>query len=171
MRDSEKTSATPSQPLHALIVEDSPLDAEFNVRVLEASGFQVSCDVVSMPESLASRLQERRYDVVLSDYRLQGWSGLETLRLVREHCATTPVLIVTGTLGDEMAVECLKHGAADYVRKDHLDRLPEAVRGALSRAAQARSAAELASRLTVHNTNLEQVFEKVPDPFLLMDEN
>ena len=88
-----------------------------------------------------------RYDVVLTDYRLQGWSGLETLSLVREQSLSTPVLIVTGTLGDEMAVECLKQGAADYVRKDHLDRLPNAVRDAMSRAAHTASAAELAPGL------------------------
>jgi diguanylate cyclase (GGDEF)-like protein/PAS domain S-box-containing protein len=171
MELTQESDAKPLQPLHALIVEDSPLDAEFNVRVLDRAGFQVSCDVVSMPDDLAKRLRETRYDVILSDYRLQGWSGLETIKLVRESNLLTPVVIVTGTLGDEMAVECLKNGAADYIRKDRLDRLPEAVRDALSRAAQAASAAELASRLTLHNTDLELVFEKVPDPFLLMDEN
>jgi diguanylate cyclase (GGDEF)-like protein/PAS domain S-box-containing protein len=174
MKDNERrreSADTSPKRLHALLVEDSPLDAEFNVRVLERAGFQVSCDVVSMPEDLAARLRGSRYDVVLSDYRLQGWSGLETLKLVREHQSSTPVLIVTGTLGDEMAVECLKHGAADYVRKDHLDRLPDAVQDALSRAAQTSSAAELASQLAVHSTNMELVFEKVPDPFLLMDEH
>lgn len=174
MKDIERrkrTADNPAERLHALIVEDSPLDAEFNVRVLERAGFQVSCDVVSMPEDLATRLRGSRYDVVLSDYRLQGWSGLETLRLVREHQSSTPVVIVTGTLGDEMAVECVKNGAADYVRKDRLDRLPEAVRDALSRAAHAASAAELASQLALHNTNMELVFEKASDPFLLMDEH
>jgi diguanylate cyclase (GGDEF)-like protein/PAS domain S-box-containing protein len=157
--------------LHMLIVEDSPLDAEFNVRALERAGFQVACDVVSLPEDLALRLRGSHYDVILSDYRLQGWSGLETLRLVREHCSSTPVVFVTGTLGDEMAVECLKNGAADYIRKDHLDRLPQAVRDAMSRAVHASSAAELASQLALHSTNMELVFEKVPDPFLLMDDN
>jgi diguanylate cyclase (GGDEF)-like protein/PAS domain S-box-containing protein len=171
MERRKKSADNPPERLNMLIVEDSPLDAEFNVRVLERSGFQVSCDVVSMPEDLAMRLRGSRYDVILSDYRLQGWSGLETLRLVREHCPSTPVVFVTGTLGDEMAVECLKNGASDYIRKDHLDRLPQSVRDAISRAAHASSAAELASQLAVHTTNMELVFEKVPDPFLLMDEN
>jgi diguanylate cyclase (GGDEF)-like protein/PAS domain S-box-containing protein len=174
MGDIERTQDSAHEAparLHALLVEDSPLDAEFNVRALERAGFQVSCDVVSMPEDLAKRLRSSRYDVVLSDYRLQGWSGLETLKLVREHCSSTPVVIVTGTLGDEKAVECLKQGAADYIRKDRLDRLPEAVRDALSRAAHTVSAAQLASQLSTHTSNLELVFEKVPDPFILMDEN
>jgi diguanylate cyclase (GGDEF)-like protein/PAS domain S-box-containing protein len=171
MERRKKSAGNPSERLHMLIVEDSPLDAEFNVRVLERAGFEVSCDVVSMPEDLAIRLRGSRYDVILSDYRLQGWSGLETLRLVRENCPATPVVFVTGTLGDEMAVECLKQGASDYIRKDHLDRLPQSVRDAISRAAHASSAAELASQLAVHTTNMELVFEKVPDPFLLMDEN
>jgi diguanylate cyclase (GGDEF)-like protein/PAS domain S-box-containing protein len=171
MERRKKTADNPSERLHMLIVEDSPLDAEFNVRVLERAGFEVSCDVVSMPEDLAMRLRGSHYDVILSDYRLQGWSGLETLRLVREHCPSTPVVFVTGTLGDEMAVECLKNGAADYIRKDHLDRLPQSVRDARLRAAHATSAAELAAQLAVHSTNMELVFEKVPDPFLLMDDN
>jgi diguanylate cyclase (GGDEF)-like protein/PAS domain S-box-containing protein len=171
MGPKHESNDKPPERLHALIVEDSPLDAEFNVRVLDRAGFQVTCDVASMPEDVAARLRASRYDVVLSDYRLQGWSGLETLRLVRENNLTTPVLIVTGTLGDEMAVECLKHGAADYVRKDHLDRLPEAVRDAIARAAHASSAAELAAQLAVHTSNMELVFEKVPEPVLLMDEN
>src|SRR5258708_27456394 len=72
-----------------------------------------------------------RYDLILAEYRLPDWTGLDALRWVRSSGVDIPFILVTGTLGDDLAVQCIKEGATDYVLKDKLDRLPRACRRAL----------------------------------------
>jgi PAS domain S-box-containing protein len=120
-----------SDPLRLLVVEDDPADAELAVGAVRRAGWEVITDrVVSAPE-VAERLRTQRYDAVVTDYRMPGWTGLDAARLVRETNPELPVILITGTLGDEAAVECLKQGVWDYVLKDNLVRLPMALRRAL----------------------------------------
>src|SRR6185503_10215797 len=91
----------------------------------------VRSDVVSRRAELRESLRTPP-DIVLTDYNLDDWTALDTIKDVREHATGVPVIVVTGTLGDEKAVECVKAGAADYVLKGHLARLPIAVRAALA---------------------------------------
>jgi len=125
-------SASADAPLRVLVVEDSPADAELMISELERAGFVVRADVATTRDRVAALLAAGRYDVVLSDYHLPQWTGMDALALLRQSGFDTPLIIVTGTLGDEKAVDCVKEGAADYVIKDHCARLPFAVRRALS---------------------------------------
>src|SRR5260370_22310067 len=77
-------------------------------------------------------LMEKDFDVVLSDYTLPGWTGLDAARELRGMGKDTPLLLVTGTLGEEAAVECIKHGGTDYILKGKLKRLPSALTRALA---------------------------------------
>ena len=63
-------------------------------------------------------MREKAFDIILSDYRLPGWTGMEAFTLIKEHGLDTPFVLVTGTLGEELAIECIKHGVTDYVLKD-----------------------------------------------------
>ena len=117
--------------LRALFIEDDYSDVELAIAELGRAGFRVSCDVVQSPEELRSRLREDEYKIAFADFRLPGWTGLDALRIVRECGRDLPCILVTGTLGEETAVECMRCGAADYVLKDKLVRLPFAVRQAL----------------------------------------
>lgn len=117
--------------LHALCVEDVPEDAELYLRVLQDAGYQVTADVVSSREEFASKLESGSYDVVLSDYRMPGWSGAEALEDLKRSAQDIPFLLVTGTIGEEVAAEFIKQGAADYILKDQPTRLPAALRRAL----------------------------------------
>ena len=117
--------------LHALCVEDVPEDVELYLRVLQDAGYQVTADVVSSREEFASKLESGSYDVVLSDYRMPGWSGAEALEDLKRSAQDIPFLLVTGTIGEEVAAEFIKQGAADYILKDQPTRLPAALRRAL----------------------------------------
>ncbi|HYX70438.1 MAG TPA: PAS domain S-box protein [Terriglobales bacterium] len=123
-------SAAP-RPLRVLFIEDNPADVELEIHELTKGGFRVSSDTVQTPEELFEKLSAGSYDVVLSDYRMPQWTGLDAFYAMRGACADPPFILVTGTLGDELAVECLRKGIWDYVLKEKLARLPFAVEGAL----------------------------------------
>ena len=82
-------------------------------------------------DEFLERVRHTHYDIILADYNLPAWNGMETVAALRLEGIDIPVIVVSGYLGDLKAVECIKQGAADYVLKDHLLRLPECVRRAL----------------------------------------
>ena len=125
-------SSPPQGPsLRVLVVEHSQVDVELCVKELERAGFQVSADLAETPEQFTERLAAREYDIVLADYRLPEWTGMDALKILREQGRSIPFILVTGTLGEERAVEAIKQGATDYVLKDHLGALAVAVQRAL----------------------------------------
>jgi len=119
------------QRLRVLLLEHEPADAELCVLMLQRSGYTVTSDLATNAEDFRRQLRTASYDVVLADYTLPDWTGMEALAAVREAGLDIPLILVSGTLGDERAVECVKEGAADYVIKHNLIRLPLAVHRAL----------------------------------------
>ncbi len=117
--------------LRILVLEDDPTDAELIALELRRAGLSFDGRHAEDRASFAAALREFEPDVVLADYRLPSFTGRDALEMVRGWRADVPVIIVTGTLGDELAVELLKAGAQDYVLKDRLVRLGPAVRRAL----------------------------------------
>ena len=117
--------------LRVLHVEDNELDAELVATALRKGGFSVSAAVVQTEAEFEQQLRLYRPDVVIADYNLPQWKGMEALEVLRREGLDTPLILVSGALGDITAVECIKRGATDYVLKDGLARLPEAVRRAL----------------------------------------
>ena len=139
------------EPLRVLILEHSPADAELTVAELERAAYDVRATVVGGREEFLAELTRDRHDVVLADYRLPDWTGLDAYADLRTHGWETPFILVTGTLGEERAVECVKLGIADYVLKHNLARLPLAVRRALDEQrvrAERDRAGELIRKLT-----------------------
>src|SRR5258708_12000227 len=118
-------------PVRILLLEDNPGDAELCRRKLESAGVEFSMKSVSIQDQFKLEIGTDAYDIVLGDYRLQSWTGLEAIRWLRGTGSLIPFILVSGTLGDELAVECIKEGATDYVLKEKLDRLPFAIRRAL----------------------------------------
>ena len=118
--------------LRVLVVEDDPADVELLVRALRTGGCEPDVDTVQTAEDFAERIRKNRYDVILADYGLPGWNGMDTVEVLRREGLDIPVVLVSGSLGELKAVECIKQGAADYVLKDHLPRLPEVVRRAIA---------------------------------------
>ncbi len=133
--------------LRILFIEDVLADVELSVHELEKAGFDVSADIVQDSKGFLDKLSGNGYDVVLADFNLPQWRGTEALRILKEQGLDIPFILVTGTLGDELAVDCIKQGAADYVLKDRLARLPVAVRRALEERAVHREQARTEQRL------------------------
>ena len=135
--------------LRILCAEDVPEDAELYLHTLRNAGYQIAADVVSTREEFVRKLESGSYDVVLSDYRMPGWSGAEALEDLKQSAKDIPFLLVTGTIGEEAAAEFIKQGAADYILKDRPTRLPAAVRRALEEKAlrEERARAEEALKL------------------------
>jgi len=121
----------PAGPLHLLIVEDEPADAELCLLELRKAGLEVHGDVVSTAKEFLARLETGEYDIILADYALPGWSGLDALQTLRNLQENMPLLIVTGALGDKTVAELVRVGVTDYILKDRMARLPFAIRQAL----------------------------------------
>jgi len=131
--DETKTDGTTvsSPALRVLILEDSPRDAKLTASVLEGGGVRVQFEVTDSGEFFRKSLEKAEYDVVLADFNLRNWTAFDALDILKRSGKDIPLLVVTGSLGDEAAVECIKQGAADFVLKDRPARLPTAVQRAL----------------------------------------
>ncbi len=117
--------------LRVLHVEDNELDAELVSGALRKGGFSASVVVVQEEAEFVAQLLSHHPEVVIADYNLPQWTGMEALDVLRSKGLDIPVILVSGALGDVTAVECIKRGVTDYVLKDGLARLPEAIRRAL----------------------------------------
>jgi two-component system, cell cycle sensor histidine kinase and response regulator CckA len=116
--------------LRILILEDHAPDAEIVTTKLRSSGFDPEWKHVMNERDFVSTLPEG-WDLILADFALPQFNALRALAILREQDSTIPLIVVTGAVGEEVAVECIKQGAADYLLKDRLSRLPSAVRQAL----------------------------------------
>lgn len=123
-----------SSSLNLLVVEDVQEDIELIVLSLEAAGVQFDFEVADSLEQCQSLLNGQVFNAVLADYRLPGLQAPDIFQLVNELCPTVPFILVTGSLGEEAAVECIKTGMTDYVLKDRLYRLPTVLKRALAEA-------------------------------------
>src|SRR5688572_8456369 len=135
------------QPVSLVLVEDVPTEAEIAVRHLEAAGFSCTWRRVDSEPVLRRTLTEFKPDLILSDFTLPGFDGLTALELARELAPETPFIFLSGTLGEERAIEALQRGACDYVLKTNLARLAPAVRRALEEAGIRRSRLRLEQQL------------------------
>jgi PAS domain S-box-containing protein len=120
--------------LHLLVVDDSEDDALLIMRALEKENFKLSHKRVENAAELGAALDEGGWDLVLSDYSMPGFSGANALELCRKKAFDTPFIIVSGRIGEEVAVDMMKAGASDYVMKDDLARLAPAINRELSAA-------------------------------------
>src|SRR5712664_524770 len=119
-----------------LFVADSEIDAGLSVRALEQGGFDVSWARVQDEADLKQALRSSKPQAVLSDFSMPGFDGTQALRVVREMTPGVPFIFVSGTIGEERAIEAIRFGATDYVLKNNLQRLGTAVRRALSESAE-----------------------------------
>jgi two-component system, cell cycle sensor histidine kinase and response regulator CckA len=121
-----------SAPVRLLLVEHSTHDIELILFELRDSGYRVEPTLVETRDEFLRALNNQSFDAVLADYRLPGWSGLDAFADLRSSNLDIPFLLVTGTLGEDAAVDCIKQGINDYILKDRLKRLPIALNRALS---------------------------------------
>jgi len=109
-----------SEPLRVLVVEDMEDDAVLVLRALRSGGFAPEHRRVETPEAMTAAMAGAPWDIIISDYTMPQFSGLDALALVQKSGLDVPFIIVTGTIGEEEAVRCLHAGASDYLIKDRL---------------------------------------------------
>jgi signal transduction histidine kinase len=125
-------------PLRVLMVEDAMDDAELMTDHLEQAGFQVSCERVESAAEMTQALREKQWDVILSDFILPGFTGLDALQIAQQFELDTPFIIVSGSIGEDLAVQAMRAGAQDYLMKDRMARLGAAVQRELKESALRR---------------------------------
>ena len=129
-----------SDPLRVLIVEDNADDAELVLNQLRRAGFVPECQRVETAHDYVRSL-DTEPDIILADASLPQFDGLRALDLLQQRDLDIPFLLVTGSIGEDLAVDAIKRGASDYLLKDRLARLGEAVRNALDRKRQRQESA------------------------------
>ena len=136
-----------SKSLHLLMAEDSASDALLILEELRRGGYDVISERVQSADAMRSALERETWAIVISDYKMPQFDGLIALQLLRESAVDIPFILITGTVGEEVAVGVMKAGADDYLRKDNLKRLVPAVRRALRETAEHQSRKQLEMQL------------------------
>jgi len=159
-----------STPIRALLVEDNPCDAELVLLALRRSGLEVEWQRVdSEPDYERALAQE--WDIILSDYEMPQFNGLRALELLKKYPARPPFILISGTIGEEVAVKAMKDGAADYLLKDRMARLGPAVEHALEQSRLSREREQAGQALresmerysTLFENARDAIFEMAPD--------
>ena len=155
-------------PLRLLLLEDSRADAELSLAAIAASRIECRADVATGREEFERLYAAGRYDVVLADYNLPGYTGLDALAHVRREDSLQPFIVVSGALGEERAVEALRAGATDFVLKDNLVRLAPAMVRALEEWRERREHRATQEALELSERRYRAVVEDQGNPIIRM---
>jgi diguanylate cyclase (GGDEF)-like protein/PAS domain S-box-containing protein len=148
--------------LRVLIVEDCPDDAELLVRQLAQTGFTAVSRCVDSETAFLQQIG-RGWDVILADYAMPGFGALRVLELAAKLAPAVPIIIVSGTIGEEVATEVMKLGAADYLLKDRLARLGQAIDQAIARSRLQQEKLRAEAALAESEQRLRAIVESEPE--------
>jgi DNA-binding NtrC family response regulator len=144
-------------PLRVLLVEDSEDDALLILRELQRSGYEIEHERVETAQAMRSALSSSSWDVTFSDYSMPRFGASEALELAREMDQEAPFIVVSGRIGEDVAVETMRAGAYDYVMKDHLARLCPTVERGLEEVAERRKRRRIEEELRRRDAILDAV--------------
>ncbi|MGE0021915.1 MAG: response regulator [Draconibacterium sp.] len=157
--------------LYALLLEDVPKDAELLREMLADEGFDLRVDIVDTEQAYISCLKNHDYDIIYADFTLPAFNGQEALELAKIICPYVPFICISGTIGEDRAVELLKQGATDYVLKDRMERLPFATKRALDAAAQLSKFRQTEIELQTNRRLLQTIINNATDVIYIKDLN
>jgi PAS domain S-box-containing protein len=157
-------------PIKVLIVEDTPADADLMVLNLSRADYKVDWLRVDNERDFLTAL-DTSIDLILSDWNLPQFSGSRALQLTREHGIETPFIIVSGAIGELAAVDALHRGAADYLLKDRMERLGQAVHNALEQKQNQEKTRQAQQALVASEAELRALFSSLRDIVLVLDRN
>ena len=148
---------------HILFLDDVPADAELAARELRKAGLEFTSLRVENEADFRRALGEFAPDLILSDFTLPQFNGLDALRILRELKMDAPLILLTGSLTEELAVECMREGATDYILKSSLTRLPSAAVNALDKTAARRAHEAAIAALRCSEKQYRELFENAND--------
>lgn len=157
--------------LYALLLEDVRLDAELLAETLESEGYDLTLDVVDNERDFTHALNSSDYDIIFADYTLPSFNGERALILARSLCPNIPFISISGTIGEDRAVELLKQGATDYVLKDRMERLGMATKRALDAANHLKKFRNQQIELQTNRRLLNTVINNALDSIYIKDFN
>ena len=160
---------TPPRNLQILILEDRPADAELIQRELAGDGIAFVAKRVATEAEFLAQLRSHWPDLILADYSLPGYDGLSALAAARKESPQTPFIFVSGTLGEETAIEALHRGATDYVLKERLTRLGPAVRRAWCEIEERTQRRQAQASLRASEQSYQEIFNAANDAIFLHD--
>ena len=146
-----------AKPLRVLMVEDSESDMALLLMHLRRLDFEPESHRVDTRADLEAALATREWDLVMSDHNMPSFSGTEALKIVRSRAPDLPFVVVSGTLGEEHAVNAMRAGASDFVVKTKLERLPSAIEHALREAEQRREQRRIGDALASSQNQVRQM--------------
>ena len=158
-----------SQQLRILLVEDLAADADLMVRELKRAGLGCEVRRVETPGAYRRELEEFKPHVILSDFSMPQFDGMDALDIARRSYPNIPFIFVSGTLGEEYAVRALKNGAKDYIIKNNLLRLPAAVERAIQETDERNARQALVSQLRESEKRYREIFQNNPHPMWVYD--
>jgi two-component system, cell cycle sensor histidine kinase and response regulator CckA len=160
-----------ARTLNVLIVEDSEHDAELMLEELRSKGYTPIHERVQTDSTMSLALERREWDVVISDYVMPKFSGPNALKLIREKKLDIPFIVVSGTYGEEAAVDMMKAGANDYITKANLSRLAPAIEremeAAKSRTARVRAEADKQYLAAIVESSDDAIYGKNLDSIIV----
>ena len=160
-----------AKPLHVLIVEDSEDDTLLLIRDLRKAGYEPKYKRVDTKTAMISALNKRKWDIVIADYVMPNFSGLEALRMVKEKNVDIPFIVVSGSIGEELAVQAMKLGAQDYIMKGNLTRLIPAIERELQEADVRRKRKEIEIAFMASEKARKLVLDNMLDIIIYRDKD
>ncbi|TAL73725.1 MAG: response regulator [Bacteroidetes bacterium] len=148
--------------LRILLAEDNPTDAELEVVQLRKAGLMFEHARVDTRDGFIKALNDFKPDIIISDYIMPSFNGLQALKEVKEFNPEIPFILCTGSMNEETAVDCLKAGADDYVIKEHITRLPFAVKEALAKSRMQIEKRTSELLLRENEEKLQSIFSAAP---------
>ncbi|MGE5683096.1 MAG: response regulator, partial [Bacillota bacterium] len=157
--------------ISVLIIEDYEDDAELMVLELNKSGLIINYEVVDNENALKDALLKKKWDAIISDYKLPGFNAIGALKTIQQMKLDLPFIIVSGTIGEEIAVQAMKSGAQDYIMKSNLTRLAPALEREIREAEMRLQKKVSAEKLLEQELLLRSVVEFLPVGLVLIDRN
>ena len=157
-------------PIKLILVEDNEDDAALIIRLFKKAGYRPECVRVDSAKSLDQQLSKAKWDLVISDYSMPGFDGLKALTITRKHDRDIPFILVSGIIGENVAVAAMKAGAHDYLLKNNLNRLVPAVERELKEAVERRKRREAEQALVVSLQELKRQEKAITEKNIAMRE-
>ena len=157
-----------SNSIRVLVLEDNPIDAELAIAQLTSEGYACKWDHVETRNNFLAHIENNSYDLILADFQLPSFDGLTALKLLRDRDDDLPFILISGRMGEETVIKCLKSGATDYVLKDHITRLGPVVKRALKEAQEKRMLTSAQIARAESERRYRILFEKANDAIFII---